>query len=192
MERGGPIGRSAPTAFEGRHRIADHLPQHRIGHVGGGPADRQQRPLGARPAAVGEVRPGLRAPLFAGTLAESTLACDQASAACPPIQSSPVKQHPLALFPHAGHRLVARLPPAGHLPRRPSPRGNPCHGAPVSRMNRLPPTIARSEAHGRPPCGFDAAARKSGAITAHGALVTSEAIIRQLQQIPWFWRTLVA
>ena len=125
--------------------------------------------LGARFAAVGRVRAGVLAPLFAGTLALSSAARLQSMAFARPKRSSrrrcSVSHTPAACQSRSRRQHVIPEP-------QPISCGSISQGMPLFSTNRMPVNAARSSSGGRPPLGRGGRAGITGATTAHSASVT--------------------
>ncbi|EWY36155.1 hypothetical protein N825_29880 [Skermanella stibiiresistens SB22] len=125
--------------------------------------------LGARLAAVRRVRPGFKAPLFAGTLALSNAARLQSIALALPNLSRRtrcnVSHTPEACQSRSRRQQVIPDP-------QPISRGGISHGMPLLKTNRMPVSTARSSTGGRPPFGRGGRDGNSGATTAHSSSLT--------------------
>lgn len=90
----------------------------------------------------------------------------------PTLVAQPVQDHPKEPLSHPGVLPLAGPPPTG----RPAPVAKLCREAlprnPVSSTKMIPPNAARSETHGRPPCGCSARRGKSGSIASRDSSLT--------------------
>jgi hypothetical protein len=126
--------------------------------------------LRARFAAIRRIRPGLIAPLFAGTLAASRLARDQSIWSASPNQSSNTRwsfcQTPTVCHSTSRRQHVEPLP-------QPISAGSMPQGRPVRSTKMIPVRHARSGTRGRPPFGFGGSVGSSGSIASHNSSDTS-------------------
>lgn len=157
----GASARPAAAPADGTHRV-QHWPQEAaVVPVGRAQANGerdavrvgQKMTLGARAAAIGRVRAGLFALLFATTAALSTAQRDQSTAFARPSRSSSRRQQ------------VMPQP-------QPISFGSISQGRPDLSTNRMPVSAARSETGGRPPFGRGRGGSR-GASSAHSVSGTS-------------------
>jgi hypothetical protein len=159
--------RSAARAEDRRDAVDQRREEARVVGVRGREADDQgdapavdhKMALRARFAAIRRIRPGLIAPLFAGTLAESKLARDQSIRSASPSQSSKSRwsfcQTPAFCQATSRRQQVEPLP-------QPNSAGSRLHGSPVFSTKMIPVRQARSGTRGRPPFGFAGSSGRSG------------------------------
>lgn len=193
VELAWPAARASALAAEGRHRIEGGLEHQAVVAVGRAdePGERLAAAVGddvvlrARLAAVGRVRPGLGAPLFAGTDALSRQARLQSMRSAS------------ASFCNSSRCRAAQTPAACQSRRRrqqlmPQPQpiswGNISQGMPERSTKRMPVSAARLGTAGRPPLGRGRGCGRSGAASAHSASGTRGLAMRHQRTRPSFVR----
>ncbi len=131
----------------------------------------------ARLAAIGRVRSGLIAPLFAGTLALSRLARDQSIRPASPSWSSRVwwrrSQTPASCQSRRRRQQVTPEP-------QPISWGSISHGMPLLSTKMIPVRAARSGTRGRPPVGLGGSSGSRGSTIAHRSSGTSGLLMPQV------------
>ena len=168
----GCLGGAAPRAGLASHRPCPRATSpgaFAVGHVSGGPAPWRR----CSPASSGHrgrrIRPGLRPPVGAGTVKESTEARRQSSRAASERRTSrtwcrgcqtPARGHSRSLRPQ-----VAPDP-------QPLSAGSQDQGSPVRRTKMMPRSTSRSATRGRPPQGCTGGRGSRGATTAQRASLT--------------------
>jgi hypothetical protein len=180
------LARPAPRAFDG----ADTVDQ-RGEHAGIG-AVRRREPhverealpvdhnvvLAARFAAIRRIRPGVCAPLLAGTKALSTLARLQSILSAWPKRSRSAwwrRSHtPASCQSRRRRQHVTPLP-------QPISCGSMSHGMPLLSTKMMPAKAARSGTRGRPPLGLGGSGGNSGSMLSHRASLTNGLLIRRGQ-----------
>ena len=180
------LARPAPRAFDG----ADAVDQ-RGEHAGIG-AVRRREPhverealpvdhnvvLAARFAAIRRIRPGVCAPLLAGTKALSTLARLQSILSAWPKRSRSAwwrRSHtPASCQARRRRQHVTPLP-------QPISCGSMSHGMPLLSTKMMPAKAARSGTRGRPPLGLGGSGGNSGSMLSHRASLTNGLLIRRGQ-----------
>lgn len=126
--------------------------------------------LRARAALVGGVRPGVLAPLLAGSDLESSTTRLQLSRPERSSRSSSLR----CSRSHTPRRCHSRKRRQHVTPEpHPSSGGSADHGAPVARMNRMPRKASRSATRGRPPLRLRRRLGSSGSTSAHNSSLTS-------------------
>ncbi len=183
------LGRAfAPLTGRGpdrRHGIEQRLEEHAVVAVRPGhercqretaPID-EQMVLGARFTAIDRVRPGLLAPLLAGTLALSTLARDQSMRSASPSRSSKTwcnrSQTPASCQSRSRRQQVTPEP-------HPISCGSSSQAMPLLRTKMIPVRQARSGTRGRPPLGLGGSAGSNGSTMAHNSSGTSRLLMPQV------------
>lgn len=167
-----PAPRTAPRARPDRRDRVECRGEHAAvvsvgpaqGHAKGrAPGVGDQVPLGAGLASVGRARAGLRAPLFAGTLALSSAARRQSICPAPCSRSSSARcsaaQTPATC--QSRNRRQQLIPEP-----QPISAGRSSHGMPVLSTKTIPVSAARSGIGGRPPFGFGRGGGSRGATAA--------------------------
>lgn len=177
MQLGGTAAGPAGALADGRDGIDGGLQHPAVVDVSGRQGHGQRDAVGvdddvalrARLAAVGRVRPGLPAPLFAGTLALSSAARLQSIALALPSRSRRtwcnLSQTPEACQSRSRRQQVMPEP-------QPISCGSISHGMPLRNTNKMPVSAARSSTGGRPPFGRGGRDGNSGATTAHSSSLT--------------------
>lgn len=120
----------------------------------------------ARFAAIRWIRPGRRAPLFAGTMEASIAARVQSirSASRSRARSASCNcRHTPASFQSRNRRQQVMPEP------QPSSCGRSSHGSPVRSTNRMPAKHFRSGTRGRPPLGFGGSGGRIGSMICHSS-----------------------
>lgn len=178
MELFGPAAGTATALADGAHRVQHRFQQTAVVAVGRAQANGerdavrvdQKMTLAARAAAIGRVRAGLFAPLFAATAALSKAQRDQSMALARPSRSSStwcsLSQIPTRCQSRSRRQQVIPQP-------QPISRGSISQGMPDLSTNRIPVSTARSETGGRPPLGRGRGGGSRGAISAHSVSGTS-------------------
>jgi hypothetical protein len=174
---------------QGRDRIERGLQEERVmdisrrehyGEWDAAPVD-DKMALRARFAAIRRIRAGLRAPLLAGTLAESSDARDQSifSASARRWSSSQCKrsQTPIRFQSRRRRQHVIPLPQPNSLGSRSQPM-------PLLRTKIIPVKTLRSSRRGRPPLGLGGSGGSSGAMIAHSSSLTRSLLMPSVYH--WF------
>ena len=174
---------SPPTRRpDGRDGVDEGLEEHGVVAVGstqaGGEWDPSSidhnMPLRARFAFIRGIRPGVVAPLFAGTLAESSEARDQSiSSACPSRSRSARCNRSQTSASCQSRNRRQQVTPLPH----PISWGSISQGMPVFKTKMIPANAARSETLGRPPLGFGASTGSRTWITSHNSSLTNGLLI---------------
>ena len=163
-----------PALADRRHRVEHRLQHSAVVDVGRGQDNGEgnaagideQVALAARPAAIGRVRAGAFAPLFAGTLAASSEHRRQSIALARPSRSSRTRcsraQTPACCQSRTRRQQVMPEP-------QPISRGSISQGRPDRSTNRMPVSTARSGSRGRPPFGRGGGGGNKGSSSAHKA-----------------------
>jgi hypothetical protein len=177
VQLGGPAAGPAGALANGRDGVDRGFQHPAVVDVGGRQGHGQRdavgvdddMALGARLAPVGRVRPGLKAPLFAGTLALSSAARLQSIALAVPNRS----RRTWCSLSHTPAACQSRRRRQQVMPEpQPISRGSISHGMPLLRTNRIPVSAARSSTGGRPPLGRGGRAGSNGATAAHSSSLT--------------------
>jgi len=167
----------ATRLADGWDRVQGNLEQPRVVNVGRREDHREwdagavndQVAFASRLAAVGGIGAGLLAPLFAGTLAESSEARDQSSLSASARRCNNSRwrrSHTPARFQSRRRRQhVIPLP-------QPSSLGKSSQPMPLLRTKMIPVKTLRSSRRGRPPLGLGGSGGSSGAMTAHSSSLT--------------------
>jgi hypothetical protein len=136
--------------------------------------------LRARFAAIRRIRAGLVAPLFAGTLAESSAARSQSMPLRSPNSSRiawcSARQTSACCQSRKRRQHVTPLP-------QPISRGSISHGMPLRSTKRMPASAARFGTRGRPPFGFGGSGGSNGSTIAHSSSVTKRSAMPQPMQV---------
>lgn len=141
--------------------------------------------LRARFAFIRRIRAGPLAPLFAATVALSTLARDQSIVSASPSRSSRVRwsrcHTPAACQSRRRRQQVTPLP-------QPISCGSISQGMPLRNTKMIPPSALRLSIRGRPPFGFGGSGGSSGSMIAHSSSDTSCFVIAYTlsRRRPWF------
>src|SRR6266487_2328929 len=169
-------------AAERGDRLEHLLEDDRVVHIGRRQERGQRESLAidhqmafrARLAAIRWIRPGRLAPLFAGTLVESTLARDQSIWSASPRRWSSTRSSrrhtPAACQSRSRRQQVLPLP-------QPSSAGRSDQGQPLRRMKRMPANALRSGIRGRPPRAWEGGGGSRGATSAHSSSGTIQAML---------------
>ena len=173
----GPLAGSPQRPLDRLDRVEQRRQGQAIGVVGRAQAGRerealavdQQMLLRARLAAIGRVRPGNLAPLFAGTSRLSRHARDQSIASAIPSWSSSTRcrpsQMPAACQSRNRRQHVTPLP-------QPISRGSIRQGMPLCKTKSTPVRAARAGTGGRPPFGLGGSGGNSGSMKLHSSSLT--------------------
>ena len=185
MQLVGPMAGPAPASRpERRDRIQHGLQHAAVVDVGGGHLAREGNPgpvdhnmlLRARFALIRRVGSGLRAPLFAARLRESTAARLQSMRSAAANRSSRTRcsrfHTPRRCHWRSRRQHVTPLP-------HPIACGKYSQGMPVCSTKRMPVSAARCGTGGRPPFRLRRCLGSNGSMTVHSSSVTS-AFIRHL------------
>lgn len=174
----GATARPAARPLNGRNRFDEFEALLRIVNVGAGMDDRQrqaggvsqQMTLGARLAAVGGIRSGVRPPKTARTEQLSTTTCDQSTSSSTPNRSRTFS-HNCCQTPASCQSCSRRQ----HVMPQPQPisMGSSSHGVPVLSTKRMPTRQLRSGTRGRPPLGDGLCLGRSGSTSAHNSSDTN-------------------
>jgi len=168
--------------LDGRDGTDEPLKEHRVMPVGATQeADERDAPsvdnkmaLRARFALIRWVRAGFSAPLFAGTLAESSEARVQSISSAAPRRSNKVwcnrSQTPASCQSRSRLQQVTPLP-------QPISWGSSSQGIPVFNTKMIPVNAARLSTGGRPPFGLGRLGGKSGSMTSHSSSLTNGLLI---------------
>jgi len=174
VQLGRSSARPAPALADRRHGIEHRLQHPAVVDVGRGQGKGEGNPAGidekvalaARLAAIGRIRAGELAPLFAGTLAPSRAQRRQSIAFARPSRSSRTRcsraHTPVCCQSRRRRQQVIPQP-------QPISCGSISQGRPERSTNRMPVSAARSETGGRPPFGRGFGGGKRGSISAHNA-----------------------
>src|SRR5690606_30799836 len=193
----GPLPWTPSRALDRLDRFQQCLEEHGVVRVGCAQEDRERDALGvdhnmalrARFSFIRWIRPGLLAPLFAGTLAESSAARDQSMWSASPRRWS----NSWWSFCHTPARCQSRRRRQHVMPDpHPISCGRYSQGMPVRSTNRIPARTFRSAILGRPPLGFGGSGGRSGSIAAHSSSDTSGAAITTYTPPSRYWSALVA
>jgi len=189
MQPVGPLARPAQWPRDRLDGIEHGCEGSAVGAVGRAEAHAQRDAaaldqhllLRARLAAIGRIRAGNFAPLFAGTVRLSRLARDQSSRSALPNRSSSVwckRSHtPACCQARSRRQQVTPLP-------QPISWGSNSHGMPLWSTNKMPVSAARSGTRGRPPLGFGGSGGNKGSMTSHSSSLTSGLLMPRLHQVP--------
>ena len=179
------LARPAPTAMglldrlDGVHGL---LQDRRVVDVGGredyrerdAPSVRNNMALRSRFAFIRRIRPGLFAPLLAGTLAESNEALSQSMRSASPRRFNSTRwssSHTPASCQSRKRRQ--------HVDPDPQPIswGSISQGMPLFRTKTMPVRAARSSTRGLPPLGLGGSGSNSGSTISHSSSDTSSLLI---------------
>jgi hypothetical protein len=184
--RFGPIAwRSGPGHLHRRHRIEHRQKRHLVPDVGRGAGNQQRHAIGidnyvpftAVFRTIDRAWPGVRAPFFARTLAESTTTVS--SSICPALPSRfsnlrcSCGQTPARI--HSVKRRQQVLP-LGHR----SLAGSICHWQPVRSTYAMPSMHLRSSTRGAPPRGSGRCVGSKGLISFQRSSGTNGSAMGQL------------
>jgi hypothetical protein len=187
------LARPTARAFDGRNRVDQFLEDDAVVAVGAGdergergaPSIRNNVALRARFAAIRRVRPGRRAPLFAGMLALSRQARSQSIWSASPRRSSKARwsrsQTPACC---QSRRRRQQVIPDPH----PISGGSISQGMPLLSTKMMPARQARSGTRGRPPFGFGGSFGSNGSTIVHNASLTNGLLmpLSLASPVPWF------
>jgi hypothetical protein len=178
-----PLPRPTGTLPDRRHDIEQRLEEAAVVDVGGAEQERerdaagvdQNVALGPRLAAVGRVRAGELAPLFAGKEALSSEQRPKSTAFARPKRSSSARwsrsKTPAACQSRSRRQQVMPEP-------QPIALGRLAQGMPVRSTKTMPSSALRSSSGGRPPFGRGGRTESRGAISAQSVSETSGSTIR--------------
>lgn len=154
------------------HRVVPVLPALE-GCEGDAASVDHNMPLRARfarvPSGCRGIRPGLVAPLFASTLAESSEARDQSISSAAPGRSKSMRCIRSQTPTSCQSRSRQQVTPLPH----PICCGSSSQGIPVFNTKMIPASAARSDTRGRPPLGLGGSGGSRGQITSHSSSLTN-------------------
>ena len=183
VQLGGPLAGPPGALPDRRHGVEQRLEEPAVVHVRGAEQERerdaagidQDVALGAGLAAVGRVRAGEFAPLFAGKEALSREQRPKSIAFARPSRSSRARwsrsKTPAACQSRSRRQQVMPEP-------QPISWGSLAHGMPVRSTKTMPSSTLRSSTGGRPPFGRGGRSGSKGAISAQSASGTRGSAIR--------------
>lgn len=193
MQLGWPFAPLPGGTFDRRHRV-EHLLKHlAVVAVGAGRQGCEREPVaideqmvfGARFAPIDGVGPSLFAPLFAGTLALSTLARSQSIRSASPKRSRSIwcscSQTPAACQARKRRQHVTPDP-------QPISVGSSSQAMPERRTKMMPVRQARSGMRGRPPLGLGGSSGSKGSTIDQSSSGTRGVLILpdRASPVPWF------